>query len=170
MVNFSNPVNQTAAGGGQRRMTPLKAGDFAGALGGAISREGAKQPLGAVDFVPGAKVLEGKHEQLTHTAQKWVAQTFYGAMLKQMRNSPFKSELFNGGRGGEAYAAMFDQTLAERMARGQDNKLVRSIVRQILKHNEQKAEGRDRPAAHRAGEKSSDNPFEKVRVHVAPAR
>ena len=47
-----------------------------------------------------------------------VAQTFYGTMLKQMRNSPFKSKLFDGGRGGEAFASMFDQHLADRMSRG----------------------------------------------------
>jgi len=140
MVNMSNPIHSAAAGGMRRRMSSLK----------------------PADYVPGAKLPEGKHEQLTRAAQKWVAQTFYGAMLKQMRNSPFKSELFSGGRGGEAFGAMLDQTLAERMARGTNNKLVRSIVRGILHRD---GDGMNPPAP-----AASDNPFEKVRIHVAPAR
>src|SRR5690606_26673630 len=43
---------------------------------------------------------ETQHRQIVEQAEKWVAQTFYGTMLKQIRNSPFKSELFAGGRGG----------------------------------------------------------------------
>src|SRR5688500_11582533 len=41
-----------------------------------------------------------QHAQLNTHAQKLVSQAFFGTMLKQMRNSPFKSELFSGGRGG----------------------------------------------------------------------
>src|SRR5690348_1911041 len=40
-----------------------------------------------------------QHDQLTEQARKWVAQTFFGTLLKQMSDSPFKSELFSGGRG-----------------------------------------------------------------------
>ncbi|MCC6424083.1 MAG: rod-binding protein [Phycisphaerales bacterium] len=139
MMNITNQIN-LVAGGGMRRMSALK----------------------PADYVPGSKSPESKHEQLTRAAQKWVAQTFYGAMLKQMRNSPFKSELFSGGRGGEAFGSMLDQTLAERMARGTNNKLVRSIVREILHRDEKGINPPPQP--------SSDNPFAKVRVHVAPTR
>ncbi|MCC7349997.1 MAG: rod-binding protein [Phycisphaerales bacterium] len=139
MMNQINPIHATAAGG-LRRMNPLK----------------------SADYVPGSKSPDGKHEQLTRAAQKWVAQTFYGAMLKQMRNSPFKSELFSGGRGGEAFGSMLDQTLAERMAHGTNNKLVRSIVREILHRD---GDGIKPPAP-----ASSDNPFAKVRIHVASNR
>ena len=63
--------------------------------------------------------------------QKWVGLTFFGSMLKQMRNSPFKSEIFDGGRGGEAFGSMFDQQIAERMSRGSGAKLVNAIVKKI---------------------------------------
>jgi Rod binding domain-containing protein len=75
--------------------------------------------------------VDPQHAKLVANTQKWVAQTFYGAMLKQMRNSPFKSELFDGGRGGQAFNEMFDQHMAEHMARGAGSKLVKSIVRKI---------------------------------------
>jgi Rod binding domain-containing protein len=72
------------------------------------------------------------HEQLVKTARQWVSQTFYGQMLKQMRDSPFKSKMFDGGRGGEAFQAQLDDRLAERMANGHaGDRLVQSIVRKI---------------------------------------
>jgi Rod binding domain-containing protein len=75
------------------------------------------------------------HDKLVKNARIWVAQTFYGEMLKQMRNSPFKSDLFDGGRGGEAFANQLDQKLAERMASGHaGDRLVQAIVRKI-EHN-----------------------------------
>ena len=72
-----------------------------------------------------------EHEQVVEQAQKWVAQTFYGTLLKQARNSPFHSKLFEGGRGGEAFGALFDQNMAEHMARGSGQKLVNAIARRI---------------------------------------
>ena len=78
-----------------------------------------------------ARPPKSQHDQLVDKTRTWVAQTFYGEMLKQMRNSPFKSELFNGGQGGETFAALQDQQLAERMTRGAGSKLVNAIVRRI---------------------------------------
>jgi Rod binding domain-containing protein len=79
-------------------------------------------------FSAGSK---SEHDQLVDQTQNWVAQTFFGTLLKQMRNSPFKSELFSGGQGGQAFAGLHDQQLAEHMARGAGSKLVNSIVRRI---------------------------------------
>jgi Rod binding domain-containing protein len=71
------------------------------------------------------------HDKLVHQTQVWVAQTFFGTLLKQMHESPFRSEMFDGGRGGQAFSSLYDQHLSERMARGAGSKLVRSIVRKI---------------------------------------
>ena len=76
-----------------------------------------------------------QHEKIAGQAQKWVAQTFFGTLLKQMRNSPFKSKLFEGGRGGEAFQTLFDQRLADHMARGAGHKLVNAITRKIEAKN-----------------------------------
>jgi Rod binding domain-containing protein len=67
--------------------------------------------------------------QLRQAAEKLVAQTFFGTILKQMRDSPFRSELFSGGRGGQAYQSMFDQQLVEKMSRGVGTRLVNSLVK-----------------------------------------
>ena len=65
-------------------------------------------------------------------ARVWVAQTFFGTLLKQMHDSPFRSELFSGGRGGQAFSSLFNQHLTERMAGGKSaEKLVNSIVKKI---------------------------------------
>lgn len=70
--------------------------------------------------------------ELTKHVQAFVASSFFGTMLKQMRESPFRSELFGGGRAGEAYDAMYHQALAERMGRGVGQGLVRAIVKRIM--------------------------------------
>ena len=72
-----------------------------------------------------------QHDQLVKQTQKWVAQTFYGTLLKQVRQSPFHSKLFDGGRGGQAFGSLYDQQMAEHMARGTGQKLVQQIVRRI---------------------------------------
>jgi Rod binding domain-containing protein len=72
-----------------------------------------------------------QHDKLVRQTQSWVSQTFFGTLLKQMENSPFKSEMLSGGRGGEAFSSLYHQRLAEHMARGAGGKLVNSIVRRI---------------------------------------
>jgi Rod binding domain-containing protein len=68
---------------------------------------------------------------LVRQAQQWVGQTFFGVLMKQMHESPFKSDLFDGGRGGQAFSEMYDQKLIEHMSRGAGNKLVNAIVRKL---------------------------------------
>ena len=72
-----------------------------------------------------------EHDKIEETARKWVAQTFYGTMLKQMRESPFKSDLFAGGRGGQAFSSLLDQHLADHMSRAAGSKLVNAIARKL---------------------------------------
>jgi len=87
---------------------------------------------GDEDFAPGLPRHNAPaHDKVTETARKLVAQTFYGTLLKQMRNSPFKSELFEGGRGGQAFSPLLDQHLAEHMTRATDNHLVNAIARKL---------------------------------------
>ena len=69
---------------------------------------------------------------LVKQARVWVSQTFFGTLLKQMHDSPFKSELFSGGRGGQAFSSLLDQHLTQRMAGGKSAEgLVNSIVKKI---------------------------------------
>jgi Rod binding domain-containing protein len=72
-----------------------------------------------------------QHDRIQKQTEQWVAQTFFGTLLKQMDDSPFKSELFSGGRGGQAFSSLYHQQLADRVARGAGQKLVKTIVRRI---------------------------------------
>jgi Rod binding domain-containing protein len=91
-----------------------------------VSRSGEKPVASPFPATPGAN-----QKELFQTAQKWVGQTFFGTMLKQMHNSPFKSEMWSGGRGGEAFSTLYDQHLAERMARASGRPLANAIVKHI---------------------------------------
>jgi Rod binding domain-containing protein len=116
---FANPSKSIA---------PLKPTDFS------ATRHQPMQPraLSFDDLLPVAhKPTPTEHDRLTKQAEIWVSQTFFGTLLKQARESPFRSELFDGGRGGQAFGAMYDQRLAEHLARGAGKKLVRSLVRKI---------------------------------------
>jgi Rod binding domain-containing protein len=106
-----------------------------------------------------------EHEKLVKQTQTWVAQTFFGTLLKQMRNSPFKSELLEGGKGGETFAALQDQHLAEHMTRGAGAKLVNGIVRRIEARAAYQQHGAKRPKP-----SAGAQPQETLRSHAAPAR
>ena len=107
-----------------------------------------------------------RHQHLTRQAEKLVSQTFFGTLLKQMHDSPFKSPLLDGGRGGQAFQPLMDQHLADRMARASGKKLVRGIVRQLEGREEYRKQA---AAARRQGAKSPPaSPFANKRIHVAP--
>ena len=112
---------------------------------------GAVRSLAAGDLFPGVRspaAPQTQHDRLVDQTRNWVAQTFFGTLLKQMENSPFKSDLFSGGRGGQAFSSLYHQQLAQRIAPGAGNKLVNSIVRKIESRQAPKVEGaggQDRP-------------------------
>src|SRR4051794_5446497 len=94
----------------------------------------APRPLAPPDLSPSGalkKPRQSQHDRLVKQTEKWVAQTFFGTLMKQMEDSPFKSDLFSGGRGGQAFASLYHQQLTERMARGAGGKLVHTIVDRI---------------------------------------
>ena len=78
-------------------------------------------------------------EKIEAQVRNWVGQTFFGTLLKQMHDSPFKSELFSGGRGEDAFAPMLDARLAQHMAKGAGNKLVNAIVKKFKKNASERA-------------------------------
>lgn len=95
-----------------------------------------------------------KSEQLTHQAQKLVAQTFYGTLMKQMHDSPFKSQIMDGGRGGQAFQPLMDQHLIDRMSKSSSKKtgkLIHSVVHRLERNNV----SRNRPTGVSAASPSS---------------
>jgi len=71
------------------------------------------------------------HDKLIQQARKWVAMSFFEPMLQEMRNSPFRNDLMDGGSAGKAFESMYDERLSERMASDASDTLVQSIVRKI---------------------------------------
>jgi Rod binding domain-containing protein len=113
-----------------------------------VDRKQTSPAASAVSALPrGTKTLDASGEQkLNDMAHKLVAQTFFANLLKQMRDSPFKSDLFSGGRGEKAFGPMYDSMLADRMSKGAGEKIVRPIVRKYAKaataaYQKQKKEG-----------------------------
>ncbi|HWE04353.1 MAG TPA: rod-binding protein [Tepidisphaeraceae bacterium] len=96
----------------------------------AIPHISAKNHHGSL-FHHGAAASQ--HEKLVKQSQKLVSQTFFGTILKQIHNSPFKSELLDGGHGSQGFTTMLDQHLADRMAGHTGMSLVNSMVRKIEK-------------------------------------
>jgi Rod binding domain-containing protein len=88
-----------------------------------------KMPIEHGIAIPKPKATQ--HQKLQKQAQRFVAQTFYGTLLKQMRESPFRDPRFDGGRGGQAFNEMLDAHLSERMAGGTNNQLVHSIAQKL---------------------------------------
>lgn len=65
--------------------------------------------------------------------QEFVSQTFIGTLLKQVRDSPFKSDLFSGGSGGQAYQSLYDQQVVNQVAPGLGGRLVDVLERQFTR-------------------------------------
>lgn len=76
-----------------------------------------------------------EQQRVEAKVRTWVAQTFFGTLMKQLRDSPFKDEKFSGGKGGDAYGSLYDQQIVQRMAVGAGSKLVSQITKKILNGN-----------------------------------
>ena len=87
-------------------------------------------------------IVPTRKAEITKAAEQLVAQTFFGTLMKHMRDSPFRSDLFDGGRGGQAFQAQLDQELAQRMAHGAAKPLVRAIVKRIERNFATKGEAK----------------------------
>jgi len=148
-ANFADDLAHAATTRPANQLLPLYSSDFLGGNSSLSSKPNPLKPLTVDDFghlvpashlhpldedEPVARVKEpptDRHAQLVKQSEKLVAQTFYGTMLKQMRESPFKSNLFDGGRAGQSYQSLLDQNLADHMAKGAGGRLVKSLVRSI---------------------------------------
>jgi Rod binding domain-containing protein len=113
------------------------------------------------------------HEALVRQTQKWVGMTFYGTLLKQVRNEPFRNDTLDGGQGGKMFGSMLDQQISTRMCRGGGDKLVNAIVNRIEKNSglarrsAAAAYGTQAKTASPAG--SATRPAaNNVRIYVAP--
>ena len=125
------PLDLANGGAGKRTLKPLDLAQRPAFPLSALQLGRHETPKLAGGSLDKLQAVPMAHEDARKQAQTFVSQAFFGTLLKQMRNSPFKSEIFSGGRGGEAFGSLYDQQLSERMANGVGSKLVDSIVRKI---------------------------------------
>ena len=57
-----------------------------------------------------------KPDELRKAFDQFVGESFYGMMMKTMREGAGKSEYFHGGRAEEVFQGQLDQMLAEKMS------------------------------------------------------
>lgn len=93
---------------------------------------GLAQGAGAFEQVLGdARETRLDEKRARAAAEQLVGQALFMPLLKQARENPFKTELFHGGRGEEAFGAQMDQLLADRLASRDASGLVQAISRRF---------------------------------------
>lgn len=71
----------------------------------------------AVETAAGQDAATGEpSSELREAFDSFVGQSFYGMLMKTMRQSLNKSPYFHGGRGEEVFQQQLDQVLVERMS------------------------------------------------------
>ena len=73
-----------------------------------------------------------RRDEARTAAEQFVATAFVMPMLAQMRNDPFRSDLFHGGFAEDAFQGRLDTILADRVTQRADLSLVDSILDHIL--------------------------------------
>jgi len=92
------------------------------------------QPLNPPAGQPGRKAPPDP-AAIEAAARKVVANSFFGTMLKQVRESSSHDKLFSGGEAGKTFRAMLDDHLADRMSDAPaGRKLARVITSRLTKH------------------------------------
>ena len=79
-----------------------------------------------------AGVDPNRFDQARAAAEQFVATAFIVPMLAQMRNDPFRSDLFHGGFAEDAFQSQLDTILADRVTQRANLPLVDSILDRVL--------------------------------------
>jgi Rod binding domain-containing protein len=67
-------------------------------------------------------------------ANKFVNQTFFGTLMREMRKSASTDHEMNGGHGEEIMGPELDQALVDRMSKNQNFKLSDAVADQLYRH------------------------------------
>lgn len=78
-----------------------------------------------------AQLDEEQMQALRESAQKLISNLFLEPIFKQIRNGPFKNEMFSGGMGGDLFGSQLDQVLSDRMAKASNWPMVDQLVEQF---------------------------------------
>ena len=70
-------------------------------------------------------------DELEKQVGRFVSGTFFGMMLKAMRDTVPDDGIFSGGRGEQVFRGMFDMELSERFAESGNFPLIEAAIRQL---------------------------------------
>jgi len=79
-------------------------------------------------MLDGLRQADPPDRDMHRLAEQLVGQALYLPLLKQARNNAFKSDLFHGGQGEEAFGSQLDMELADRLAKRNGQGLVDAIA------------------------------------------
>ena len=82
------------------------------------------------DFMPVKKTAEQKAEDLKKACEDFES-VFTYQLLKSMRSTVEKCDLFHGGQGEEIYEEMLDQELSKSMSGSGDNSIANMLYKQL---------------------------------------
>lgn len=74
---------------------------------------------------------EATEKKLRGLSDEFVSFAFYQPMFEQMRNSPFKSDMFHGGMGEDMFRRQMDEIMSQRMAASSKNPIADAIYKHI---------------------------------------
>ena len=87
--------------------------------------------LKAAEQAPADGAKEEKLKTLRKSAEQLVATTFVMPLLAQMRNDPFKTDLFHGGQAEEMFGQQLDTVFAERIVAKSNFSIVDAVYRKV---------------------------------------
>jgi Rod binding domain-containing protein len=86
-----------------------------------------------------AKDATSKNDELRKRIGEMVGMTFFGTLMKAMRESTMKGPFGHGGRGEEVFGGQLDQMLAQEMGKATRFDLKEVIYRQLSRQSKQAA-------------------------------
>lgn len=134
-LDTTTTVTQAAQAAHDARL-PRGDDDFAAQLAG---RTRTRQAAGGA-------VPDKVRAQVRQASEQLVASTLLLPLLQQMREDPFKSDMFHGGSTEDIFAAQLDTELADRMAQGMNLPIVEAVYQRIMRQVEVRV-GATQPAA-----------------------
>ncbi|NJL32278.1 MAG: hypothetical protein HC898_12040 [Phycisphaerales bacterium] len=78
------------------------------------------------------RLPQSREELVRQTAEELVSTALVKPLLGQLRNDPFKSELFHGGQAEDAFGEQMDTLLADRMVKGTRLPVVDAVYRTLM--------------------------------------
>ncbi len=113
-MNGLDPVNLIASAADTQPVSRL--GGVASKQAGAASNAVTGETDGNFDATLREQLLKKAEGKLGMMTEKLVSTTFFQPMLAQMRDDPFKTDMFHGGFAEDAFGGQLDVMFADQMA------------------------------------------------------